>query len=515
MLQEDVQKYLDIVKRRKYWIILPFLVTILGGLAYVLIAPKLYEATTLILVEEQSVPKDMVRPVVAESIDARLATITQQVTSRTNIEKIIRDYRLSEEQGSSLGIDELVEAVRKRITIDVDRNRGGGGPISAFTISYQGKDPKKVTEVTNGLASIFILQNVEIRESQALGTSSFLADQVESVRTRLAEKEKEQKAYTERYMGGLPDQLNANLAMLGAAQSRQDQLSKNLTDMENRKVVIQQRIDELRKERLAAGPAMKDLSALKDQLAELELRYTGDHPDVIRLKKQIEAIEASEAKPEPDSSTNTTGPSKTEHALGKQVNDIEYDIANTKADLKKVQGAVSMYQKRVEDTPKREQELLSLNRDYANLKEQYSSLLKRKLEADIGVNLEKRQKGAQFTVIDPAKIPTRPVKPDVMRILSMVLAVGLALGGGLAYFVEMMDSSFRNADDLEKKLKVPILVSIPFRYTKQEISKRRRNETLKAASVAVGFVLSLAIIVLAIKGVDSTLSYVEQLIGGI
>jgi polysaccharide chain length determinant protein (PEP-CTERM system associated) len=520
MLKEDVENYLDIAKRRKYWIIIPFLVTILGGLAYALTVPKIYEAKTLILVEEQSVPKDLVRPIVAEGIDERLRTIAQQVTSRTNIEAIIRECRLSGDAGSSSGIDELVTAVRKEINIDVSRGGGGRSSISAFTISYHGKDPKKVMQVTNALAANFISQNLEIRESQVLGTSSFLAGELESVGKRLTEKEEELKAYRERYMGGLPDQLNANLAMLQRLQSKQDQLSKNLADAENRKILIQQTVDEVRKGRQtlispsAEGSGMKDLPALRNELATLEARYTSQHPDVIRLKKQIETMEASEAKPGTASSIKTTGPTTTEQALMQQVRDIDLEITSTKEEMKKAQAEMNAYQKRVEDTPKREQELFSIQRDYQNLKGNYDSLLKRKLEADISASMEKKQKGEQFRVLDPAKIPTQPVQPDVRKILLMVLAAGLGLGGGLAYFVEMMDSSFRNADDLEKELKVPVLVSIPFRYTKKEISKRRRNEIVKAASVAVGFAVCVFAILLVTKakGLENPLEYMKSLI---
>jgi polysaccharide chain length determinant protein (PEP-CTERM system associated) len=516
MQQQDVQKYLDMAKRRKYWIIIPFLVTTLVGLVYVLRAPKVYQAQTLILVQSQSVPQDFVRSVVSEGIDERLRTISQQVTSRTNLEAIIREYRVADEFAPSMTLDTIVEAVRQKIKIDVSQGGSRRGP-SAFTISYRGKDPKKVMQVTNALASNFISQNLEIRESQAQGTSSFLGEELESVRKHLAEKEKELAAYRERYMGGLPDQLNANLGMLQTLQQRADQLSKSLADAENRKILIQQTLEEAQKGRQALtassaqGSEVKDLASLRNDLTALEARYTSNHPDVVRLKKMIETLEASEAKSGDGAPEKATSLSKTEQALVRQLRDIDLDIATIKADIKKVEGAIGTYNKRVEDTPKREQELFSIQRDNANLKGIYDSLLKRKLEADIGVSMEKKQKGEQFRVIDPAKIPTRPVEPDMRKILLMVLAAGLGLGGGLAYFVEMMDSSFRNPDDLEKELKVPILVSIPFRYTKREISKRRRNEILKAASVAAGFAVCVFGILLTAKGLEKTLEYIKNL----
>jgi polysaccharide chain length determinant protein (PEP-CTERM system associated) len=421
--------------------------------------------------------------------------------------------------GYALSLDEMVEAVRKRVKIDVSKGGSGRSTTSAFTIAFRGRDAKKVMQVTNALASNFISQNLETRESQVLGTSAFLADELESVRKRLMTKEEELKGYRERYMGGLPDQLTANIAMLQRLQSQMDQLSKNLADAENRKILIQQTVEESRKGRQALvssstqGPETRDLNSLRNELAALEAKYTGSHPDVVRLKKLIETMEASESKQGPDSAGKTTGLSRAEQNLVQQLRDIDLDIASTKAEIRKVQGETAVYQKRVEDTPKREQELFSVQRDYENLKGLYDSLLKRKLEADIAVSMEKKQKGEQFKAIDPAKVPTYPVDPDMKKILLVVLALGLGLGGGLAYLVEMTDTSYRNPDEIQKELKLPILVSIPYRHTELEIRGRKRKEILKAAGVAAGFAVSVVAIVVGTKGFSATVRYIKELAG--
>jgi polysaccharide chain length determinant protein (PEP-CTERM system associated) len=515
----EIAKYLNMAGRRKYWLVLPFLTVLLGGLAYALTAPRVYEAQTLILVQSQSVPEDFVRSIVSEAVEDRLRTITQQVTSRTNLETIIREYRLGDEIGPSLTLDVIVEAVRKKIKIDVSKGERGRGATSAFTISYRGKDPKKVMQVTNALASNFISQNLEMRESQVLGTSAFLSDELDSVRKRLAEKEEELKAYRVRYMGGLPDQLTANLGMLQRIQLQLDQLSKTLADGENRKILVRQTLDEARKGRQALvvpstqGQEVRDLAALKSELAALEARYTSNHPDVVRLKKTIEMLEASEAKAGTESAGRTAGLSRAEQALIQQLTDIDLEIASTKSEMRKAQAEISLYQKRVEDTPKREQELFSIQRDYENMKELYDSLLKRKLEADIAVSMERKQKGEQFRVIDPAKLPSAPVEPDVKKILLMVLALGFGSGAGLAYVRETMDTSFRTPDEAEKELDLKILVSIPFRYTEAEIRRNKVKEVFKAASVGVGFAVGTVAIVLATRGFGKTFSYLKSLIG--
>jgi polysaccharide chain length determinant protein (PEP-CTERM system associated) len=508
------------VLKRKYWIIIPFLVSLLGGLGYFLKAPKVYEAETLILVQPQRVPEDYVRPIVAASVEDRLRTISQQVTSRTNLERIIEEYDLRREYAQGLGIDTLVAAVRKNIRIDV-KGGGRGRETSTFTIAFQGKDPQTVMRVTNALASNFISENLKIREEQALGTSVFLADELESVRKQLLEKEQELKDYRARYMGGLPEQLQTNLSILERLERRIAQLNSSLRDAENRKILLQTQISEREKavsENMMMsspeGGGKRDLQSLRNELAALEARYTSRHPDVIRLRETITTLERKTSETGEDGETVSAPQALTgvDGTLRGQLREIDWEISTLKGEIKKARAQVAWYQKKVEETPKREQELLSLNRDYGNLKQLYSSLLNRKLEAGIAVSMEKKQKGEQFRVIDPAKVPTRPVKPDMKKILLISIVVGLGLGGGLAYVLEMMDTSYRNPDEVEKELKVPVLVSMPIRHTEQEIKRRRVKEAVKGASVAVGFVLCAAGVVIAAKGVDGTIAYVKSVL---
>ena len=192
----DFRKYIDMAFRRKWWIVIPFLVTILVGLAYALKAPKVYQAETLILVQPQSVPQSVVTPIVSTSVEDRLRTITQQVTSRTNLESIIKQYALYNDSKNGMLIDDKVALLRKNVTIDVSRS-SRSRESNAFTIRFQGKDPRKVMEVTNALASNFISENLSIRENQATGTSSFLTDELQTMKQRLAEKEGALKKYRE------------------------------------------------------------------------------------------------------------------------------------------------------------------------------------------------------------------------------------------------------------------------------------------------------------------------------
>jgi polysaccharide chain length determinant protein (PEP-CTERM system associated) len=517
----EIEKYKDIAIRRMWWIAIPLLLTLLAGLTYTLVVPKIYEAETLILVQPQEVPQDFVRPIVSSDIKDRLRTIKQQVTSRTNLEKIIQEHQLFDNPvESALLLDQRVELVKRNINIGM----AGGwerGP-SAFTISFRGKDPEKVMEVTNALASNFISENLKIRESQALGTSTFLADELESVKKRLIEKEAQLKNYREKYMGGLPEQLDTNLRILERLQGQVEQLNSNLRDAENRKLIIQKEIADAERSRPTADPSLLpqdqepgDLVSLKNKLAALEANYTQRHPDVIKLKKRIAELEAEEPSIGSDSTKEELSTARVDQRLIRNLQDVELQTNNFRAEIEKLNSQIESYQIKVEETPKREQELLSLKRDYDNLRELYNSLLNRKLEAEIALSMEKKQKAEQFRIIDPAKIPSIPVEPNVKRIIFLTLAFGLGLGGGLAYLAEIMDTSFKAPEEMEEELQLPVLVSMPIRHTQRELRRIKWKKILAFTSVAVGFVLSAVGIVLATKGVDKTLNFVANILSNV
>jgi polysaccharide chain length determinant protein (PEP-CTERM system associated) len=378
-------------------------------------------------------------------------------------------------------------------------------------------------QVTNTLASNFISENLKVRETQALGTSSFLTDEVSGLEKRLKDKEDELKSYREKYMGGLPTQLDTNLRILERLQTQLDQLNNNLREREEKRLTIERDLKGAQAVVPAPAPGQparpgdgpRDLAALKADLASLEAKYTPNHPDVVRLRTMIENLEKKEAERASEAKEGSIPVVVTaaNRAMIEQLRGVEGEIRNFRSEVERTKTQMKMYEKWVEETPKREQELLSLNRDYERLKEAYNSLLKRKLDAEIAVSMEKKQKGEQFRVIDSAKVPTKPVKPDFVRISLLILALGLGLGGAAGYGREMTDTSYRSPDEIEKELKLPILVSVPFRHTEQELAARKRKEIIKAAGVAAGFAVGVVAIVVGTKGFSETVRYLKELAG--
>lgn len=516
---EQIRKNLNIALDRKYWVVIPLLLSILGGLYYALRTQPIFRGETLILVIAQKVPEGYVRSLVQLDMEERLRTIQQQVTSRTNLEGIMTAHELFTETGEArLSHEDKINRFRKRIKTNVVRD-------TAFSISFDYEDPKKAMDVTNKLASNFISENLKIREDHALGTSQFLEEELVAMRKRLEDREEIIKTYRQQHLGALPQDLATNLATLQRLQTRLDQLNTNLAAAEERRVIVQQQIAGLAMGGATTSQAYgagdpRGLASLRSELANLELRYTENHPDVVRLKTMIARLESQEAagasggtEAETGTATVTSdGRFSLTDMLRPQLQQITSEIAGLRSEIQRTRQQMEIYEQRVEETPKREQEMILLTRDYETIKTQYDNMAKRKLDADIALNMERKQRGEQFMMLDPARLPERPVSPDVTRILMYSLILGLCLGGGLAFTVEMLDSSYKKPEEAEGELKLPVLGSLCYRYTKKELQMQKLKGLLKASSVAAGFAASALAIMIYSKGAGKTLDFIKNLL---
>ena len=384
--------------------------------------PKIYEAKTLILVMPQRVPSEFVQSIVTSDLDSRINTISEQILSRSNLEKIIEKFGLFSDPKLQRHVFRR-KGERAPQAHRGESQREAGEDRMPFQYPLEGPHPEMVMEVTNRLAGSFIDENLKVREAQAVGTSDFLADELKTKRQRLEEVEQKLREYRRQYMGELPEQLDANLRILERIQTQLNEREKTLRDDKSRLAVIENQIEGNRKiltETRVTGTVSDEgdevsLELLKAQLTTLKSNYTDRHPDVIKLKAQIAELEAGYKAGEPASSgesrPNVSGDpalqlvSNTLNDLMRQRVELSGEIKNIALEITELKQQLRTYQQRVERTPKREQELMTLKRDYENTQESYNSLLNRKLEAEIAVNMEKKQKGEQFRIIDRAALP--------------------------------------------------------------------------------------------------------------
>ncbi len=456
--QFTIKDYIDIFLRR--WMLITVFILVIPPIVYIigLRLPKIYRSTTLILIEQQQISIDYVRPTVGARIEDRLQTISQQIMSRSLLEKVVNVLNV---YGSSkMPMESKVDAMRKNIEIQV---RG----TNAFTLSFKGNEPETVMKVVNMIASLFIEENLKVREQQAAGTSEFLENELKLIKGKLEAKEKLLKEYKTKYIGELPEQQQANLASLNRFQLELQTATEALRSAEDRMVIVQRQIEERKKEMerlVETNPLQNRLDTLRTQLADLQSRYSDKYPDIPRLKREIKENEEKLKnemelkKDEPRARLNTD---PLYQNMLNQFNNIEFEILTLKERQKGILEQARLYQERVENTPAREQQLLTLNRDYDNLKANYNSLLNRKLEAQLSENLEKRQKGERFRIVDSANLPQVPFSPDKKNILLIALILGAGTGVGIAVLIEFMITGFRKPQEVEDVIGLPVFATIP------------------------------------------------------
>jgi len=480
----SLRDYIEIGKRRKWWIIIPFIACIAASFGVYEKLPKIYKATTLILVQPQEVPEDYIKPTVKSLVSDRLSTLSQQILSRTRLEKVMREFSLYPDKIAKITTEEIIELMRKAIKIEIQRTRGRDVQ-NTFTISYEGRDPRKVMLVTNRMASLFIEENLRARGEQAAGTSDFIERELSIIEVALSEKEKHIRAFKERYMGELPEQLDANLRILERLQDQIKNNSDARKGAEERRIMLQREISELSKQQgtgvvereiVPEDPRLTQLIQLKARLTELQSMYTQKHPDVIDTKAQIARLEIDITQRGVVNERKNSGVSlpvvnPALVSLKGELNEGELEISRLKLEGESLKEQIAMYQRRVENTPKREQELATLTRDYDLLKTNYQSLLDKRIQAKMAENLERRQMGEQFKVLDPARMPEKPFKPDPKKVILIGTLLGLLLGGGLGYIKETTDRSFHKAEEIEGFLGFPVIATIPKIETRKANSR--------------------------------------------
>src|SRR6202167_2788112 len=296
----DLPHYLGIVRRRHMQFLIPLLLGWLAvwGASWVL--PSRYRSSTLILVEQPTMPKDYVTPNVNDDLQDRLRSITQQILSRTRLLHIIDQLNLYADPHNHLSADDKVEGMRKQIEIELVRDTENR--VSSFNVYYSAHDPHVAQQVTSELTNLFISENLEVRQQQSEDTTTFLESQLETARKTLSDQEEQIRQFKGQHVGEMPGQLASNLQILSGLQSQLQNEQDSLNAARQQHVYLQTLADQYRalqgtsksSDGTTTGglPALdQELDKLKAQLADLKSHYTDRHPDVRKVKDQIAETE--------------------------------------------------------------------------------------------------------------------------------------------------------------------------------------------------------------------------------
>jgi len=479
MMEENfgikLQDYLQIALRRKWLLILPAVLGLLGGMVALQYLPKSYKASALIVVEPPVVSSDVVKRM-GDNPSERFGLLKQEILSRKFLEPILRELDLyGAANAGAEGIEGLVDGFRSHISVNTSTT-GTGRDVISFTVGFDGPDPKIVMEVTNKIAELFIAHHQETVSVQVQGTTDFLETELNHLRTTLEKQESMIADFRREHMGELPEQLTFNLQARERAQQDLKAVSENLENSLAKKTSMDNLLSEGKEGDTIAGR----LAELRRQLSQLMTRYKESYPDVYMTKQQIDQLEGllrdGLARPEDP----VIMPGQGGDNLRLQLRELDLTIESLKRKKQNLDDQIHGYDQSINETPRREQELMILMRDYENLKKNYQSLLDKRLTASLSKNMEAEQSGGSLRIIDPAYLPTKPFRPDPLRVMLISLVFGVGCGAGLILLLEYSNASFRKAEELEQTIGLPVLAVIPaFPETESASLIQKQESVLK------------------------------------
>jgi protein tyrosine kinase modulator len=500
----DFERYLDIARRRHMHFLVPLLAgwLLVWGLSWVL--PPRYKSTTLILVEEPTMPKNFVVANVDQDLQARLQTMQQEILSRTRLLTIIDAMHLYEGGRKPLTDDDKVAKMRKEIVIDLVRDTQNAG-VTAFKIDYSSHNSRVAQAVTGQLAELFINENQRTLLQQSGDTTKFLETQLETAREALAQQEAKVKAFQAAHVGALPSQEASNLQILGGLQAQLQNEQDALNNATQQRALHETEIEQLRTNPVPTvrpGEALDPnstvaidilLGKLRDQLTDLRSRYTESYPDVVKLKAQIAQVEvqrrqaAAAEKAKTDKNAGTLALAQ----LQAQLEADNVEIQNRGTSIASLQTRIAEYTARINAEPASEQELADLNRGYEQSQANYNDLLKKKEESQMATSMEQMQQGERFKMLDPPSLPLKPDFPNRVEFCAFGLLAGLAFGGASVAAFEFTDDRLHYESDISDLLPVPIICEIPEVSNLVDEQQNKRKALIGWAAAAAVFAIIL------------------------
>lgn len=515
--QLTLQDYLRIARRRKWLLIIPPVACGVLSLAISFFLSPRYTSQTLVLVEGQKVSDMLVKPAVAEDLNQRLSTMKEQILSRSRLEPIMQKFGLYKDEVKKVPMEDLIDEMRSKIL--VSPIHGANDSTPGFYISFTADNPKLAQDVCAEITSLFMEENLKLREERAVGTTDFLTSQLEESKRNLDEQEAKLAAFQRKYADQSPGQEQVNMNMLSTLKTQLDGTTEELNRAQQDKLytesLLAQQTSALTalqtrqtgsagNDVISTSEADAQLAKLKEDLTLLETRYTPEHPDVIKTKQAIaqleKKIEANNAqlKASSQDKQDKQGNSGTAEPVGAaQVNSpaiqrlrdnlhvLNETIQMKSVEQTKLQAQIRDYERRIELSPQMEEEYKKLTRDHQTAQEFYDDLMKKKSMSEMSTDLERRQEGEQFRIVDPANLPEKPSFPSKPLFGGGGFTLGLLLAGGLAMLLEISRQAIQTEADVQHYLKLPVIVSIPVLTTPQEnetsswLRRRQQAESME------------------------------------
>ena len=503
MLAEKEYSAVDFARmawRRRWFIAVPFVLGVFGTLVWSSGLPELYQSEILIQVVPQRVPDSYVQSTVTLRTEERIDALAQQAMSRTELERLIETFDLYADDLDRLPMEDVIERMRRDVEVDVALGGSRAADAEAFYVRFAYRDAEISARVTGRIAAQIVAQNARDRGALSEGTKEFLEAQLAVARDRLEEQEARLELFREQHAGRLPEQLEFNTRAMQNTQLQVQAHIESLARDRDRKLMLERLYNDaqtqasardataltppageegqLTQAASAEGTVEHRLTLAHAGLAGLARRLKPEHPDIIRAQRLIEVLEREVARAPAEAPAAVLTPDQAARRdrlreMGAEIDSLGRRIEFKDAEDRRLRSVISEYERRIEAVPGVESEWIALSRDYGTQEEAYRDLLSKSEQARVAANLERRQVGEQFRVLDPPHVPVKPMSPNRLRISAVGTIASLLLGLALGALVEWRDSTFRTGSEIVELLALPVIAVVP--YVASEADRRRQR----------------------------------------
>ncbi|MCC6208476.1 MAG: lipopolysaccharide biosynthesis protein [Gammaproteobacteria bacterium] len=547
----DIGDYLDVLRRRKAQLFIPMLVVFLIATAIAFGLPAVYRSTATVLIEQQDIPQDLVRSTVTGYATERIQVISQRVMTRDNLRNIIEKYDLYPGEQSSNGLEEKVDILRDNVGVQmvsadvVDPRSGRAGKATiAFDLSFESGDPDAAKLVVDEMVSLYLEENARIRSQMAAETSAFLAEEANRLSVHIAELEALLAAYKEKNSGQLPELIQLNMNLMERAERELEDVQRGISDLEERKVYLESQLSQLEpntgespegrlrtlqmaylKASSVYSPDHPDIVSMRreieglkaqtgqldntnsleqqilgvqSELAAAREKYSEDYPDVVALKRSLATLNDDLNKARRNSSDVVTSDFQPDNpayvATKTQLESLKINLGSTLQRRDRLKAKLAEYENRIVQTPRVEQEGLSIQREYDNAVRKYHELKQNLLQAQVSEQLESENRGERFSLIQPAYTPAAPDRPNRPGILLLGAMLAMVSGLGFAAMSEYLDQSVRGSRGVSALLGSPPIATIPYFKTEAEEGNPQHRLVLIGAVTITVMILGVWIL---------------------
>jgi polysaccharide biosynthesis transport protein len=468
-----LSEYFDVLKRRRWLLIIPAVLVFALAAIVTMILPTKYESRATILIEQPEIATDLVRTTVTGLAEQRMQVISQRVLSRENLRAVIEKHDLYPDEREANAIEDVVRTMRRHISLEMvreEQGRGRLGPNSvAFVLAYEGQSPELAQQVVAELTTLFLNENVQQRQQAARDTTRFLTQEAARLSQEIVEVEARLSAFKEANMTSLPEMQNLNMNLMQRTEEDLRRNDQNVRTLDERIIFLQSQIADMNPSR-----HMDRVRALEAEYATLAALYTERHPDRLRVQRELETLRNELGISDVIAPGNNPAYDQLQSQLQNALSERRVLLAartELRQKLDELEGRLSL-------TPVIEVEYRSLTREHDTAVDKLRDLRAKELQAQLAESLEAESKSERFMLIEPASLPYRPSSPNRQALLLLGFVFAVGGGAGTVFLRENLDHAVHGPKGVARATGVPPLAVIPYIAIDEDRARARQRMLL-------------------------------------